>query len=210
MPPSALLVLVPGAGMQPGDFHREGLVGAVGQHRRGVRVHTVDPGMDAYLDGAPEDRLLSAIAAVQREAASAPLWLAGISLGCLAILRSIRAQPGLAQGLMLLTPYVASTGLVARIGRAGGLRRWAASDAADADPEAGLLTWLATTPPASLPHILLGQALEDRFAPTAAMLAELVAADHTVCVAGGHDWASWRALWGMLLAREPFGRATSA
>jgi len=200
-----LLVMVPGMGMQAADFEAEGLIGAV-ERRWLVTVATVDPGLDAYLDGSIEARLLDGIAGAQHDAGARRLWLAGISLGCQAILRCVRLRPDLADGLILLTPYLASTGLVADIGRAGGLRRWSALNSGRQDPEGVLLNWLATTPLGELPRIWLGRALADRFAATATMLADLLPAEQVASVPGEHDWASWRALWRLILDRDPFQR----
>jgi hypothetical protein len=192
--------------MNGAEFAAEGLIDAVTRHDRGVRVHVVDPGTDAHLDGTATQRLLDGISAAHRDAGAARLWLAGISVGCQAILRCVRARPGLADGLILLTPYLASTGLIAQIGRAGGLTAWAGVAAEDTE-EASLLRWLATTPHADLPRILLGRARADRFAATATLLAELVPPEHVASVPGGHDWESWRALWDLLLARSGFVRS---
>jgi len=200
-----LLVMVPGMGMQAADFEAEGLVGAV-ERRWLVTVATVDPGLDAYLDGSIEARLLDGIAEAQHVAGARRIWLAGISLGCQAILRCVRLRPDLAEGLILLTPYLASTGLVAEVGRAGGLRRWSALNSGRQDPERVLLNWLAATPLAELPRIWVGRALADRFAATAALLADLLPAEQVASVPGAHDWASWRALWRLILERDPFQR----
>ncbi len=193
-----LLVMVPGAGIAAGDFAVEGLFPGTAALFSAVAV---DPGMDSYLDGSVERRLLAGIDEARHAAGAARVWLAGISLGCQGILRCIRQRPGLADGIILLTPYLASTGVIAEIAQAGGLRRWTP---ATPDPERALLAWLAATPPAALPRIVLGRARADRFAATATLLADLLPPDAIVSVPGGHDWASWRALWRLVLDRRPF------
>jgi pimeloyl-ACP methyl ester carboxylesterase len=198
--------MVPGMGMAARDFDTQGLTAAVDQRRGPIAVATVDPGLDAYLDGSIETRLLDGIAEAQDAAGANRIWLAGVSLGCQAILRCIRVRPGLAEGVILLTPYLASTGLMAEVSRTGGLRRWSASNAGRHEPERALLIWLATTPPTELPRILVGHALDDRFATTATMLADLLPAAQVISVPGGHDWASWRALWRLILEQNPFER----
>jgi pimeloyl-ACP methyl ester carboxylesterase len=203
--PDSLLVMVPGMGMQEADFHAQGMVAAVERRGWPVAVAIVDPGVDAYLDGSVEARLLDGIAEAHQAAGARRTWLAGISLGCQGILRCIRAQPGLAEGLMLITPYLASTGVIADIARTGGLRRWAAANSGRDEPDRSLLTWLATTPTCEVPRLLVGRALDDRFATTAALLAELIPAGQTVDVPGEHDWTSWNALWQVMLDQDPFG-----
>ncbi len=201
--------MVPGMGMGEADFHAKGLIAAVEQHRWPVAIATADPGIDAYLDGSVDARLLDQIAEAQRETGASRVWLAGISLGCQAILRCVRARPNLVEGLMLLTPYLASTGLIAEIGRADGLRRWAALNAGRDEPDRALLTWLATTPVPELPRIWVGQARGDRFAATAEMLAALLPANRVISVAGEHDWTSWTTLWRLMLDQDPFGQAAA-
>jgi pimeloyl-ACP methyl ester carboxylesterase len=199
-----LLFMVPGMGMRAADFHAQGLVEAIRRRGWPVTIATVDPEPDAYLDGSVEAHLLRDIAQAQRGAGASRVWLAGISLGCQAILRCVRAQPGVAAGLMLLTPYLASTGLIAEVGRSGGLRSWAAANRERTEPDRAFLSWLATTSPANLPWMLIGHAQDDRFATTSEILAPLLPAGRVVRVAGAHDWTSWRLLWRLMLDQDPF------
>ena len=200
-----LLVLVPGMGMTASDFGAEGLISAAEERYGSIRTMAVDPGFDGYLDGSVEVNLLATIAEARRDFRPKHVWLAGISLGCQALLRCIRTQPDLAQGLILITPYLASTGLIAEIARAGGLRNWSAANRGRTEPERALLTWLALTPLSTLPRIFVGRAAADRFAMTATLMADILPADHVVTVPGAHDWASWRALWHLILDCQPFG-----
>lgn len=204
-----LLVLVPGMDIRSADFRARGLIAAVDQRRWPVAIATVDPGMDAYLDDSVEARLLDGIDEAKRASGASRVWLAGISLGCQGILRCVRARAGVAEGLMLLTPYLASTGLIAEVVRAGGLRRWAAASRGREHADRALLRWLAVTPPDALPRMLVGHALGDRFATTAAIVAELLPAGRVVSVAGEHDWTSWQQLWRLMLERDPFGQAAA-
>jgi hypothetical protein len=201
-----LLVMVPGMGMREVDFHAQGLIAAVEQRRWRLTVATVDPGPDAYLDGSVELRLLDGIAHAQCATGASRIWLAGISLGCQGILRYVRAQPDMAEGLILLTPYLASTGLIARVVRSGGLRHWAAKDRRQDQSDQALLTWLATTPLSKLPRMLVGHAIGDRFGTTAIMLADVLPAGQVISVAGDHDWTSWGQLWRLILDQDPFGQ----
>ncbi len=207
---SILVVMVPGMNMQADDFRANGLIAEIERRRWPPAVTTIDPGSDAYLDGSVETRLLDEIEAARDAAGASRIWLAGISLGCQGILRCVRRQPALAAGLLLLTPYLASTGLIAEVVRTGGLRRWAASQPAPAKPEQSLLAWLGATPPSSLPPMLVGHAERDRFASTALLLAEVVPPERMLSVPGPHDWTSWVPLWRQMLDRNPFNRPMAA
>jgi pimeloyl-ACP methyl ester carboxylesterase len=204
-----LVIVVPGMGMDARDIQTRGLTGGIVRHGLSVPVATVDPGPESYLDNSVETRLLEGIAEARRATGSTRIWLAGISLGCQAILRCVKQQSALAEGLILLTPYLASTGLIAEVTRAGGLRPWSTPNAERNDPERALLAWLATAPLRELPRILVGRALSDRFVATANLLADLLPPDEVTSVPGQHDWASWQALWQLILDQNPFERAAA-
>lgn len=143
-----LLAMVPGMGTRPIDFSKRGLVAEIERRGWRIKVAIIDPGPDSYLDNAVEARILDAVAEARRQTGASRLWLAGISLGCQGILRCQRAQPGLADGLLWLTLYLASTGPVAEVARAGGLRQWAAMDQSRGNkPDQALLAWRAATHP---------------------------------------------------------------
>ena len=201
-----LLVVVPGMGMRAEDFRARGLIAGIERRGWPVAIATVDPVPESYLDGSLEARLLDSITEAQCAAGASRVWLAGISLGCQAILRCVRVRPGMIEGLLLLTPYLASTGLIAEVKRLGGLQSWAAENCGRTEPDRAFLRWLAMTAPAELPRMLVGHALNDRFATTAEMLAALLPAGRVVCVAGGHDWTSWSLLWRLMLDQDPFAR----
>lgn len=204
-----LLVMVPGIGMTASDVGSQGLIGAAEASHRPIRIIVVDSGFDGYLDGSVETNLIATIARARDQFCPGRVWLTGISLGCQALLRCVKTQPDLAQGLILLTPYLASTGLIAEIARAGGLRAWSRANTGATEPERALMTWLAKTPMSALPSIFVGHAAADRFAMTAGLVAELLPADRVVTVPGAHDWASWKTLWQLILDRQPFGSVPS-
>jgi pimeloyl-ACP methyl ester carboxylesterase len=203
--PETLLVLVPGMGMTAGDPGTESLISAAEERYGSILIMAVDPGFDGYLDGSVETRLLATIAQARRDFRPKYVWLAGISLGCQALLRCIKLQPDLAQGLILITPYLASTGLIAEIARAGSLRKWSITNRDRTTPERVLMTWLTQTPMSKLPQIFVGRAAADRFVMTATLIADILPADRVVTVPGAHDWVSWKALWRLILDRQPFG-----
>lgn len=198
--PSILLAMVPGMGIAASDFHDRGLIAELNRHHWPVNGTVIDPGPDAYLDHTVEARMLDAIATARQGATR--VWLAGISLGCQAILRCVRARPDLVEGVLMLTPYLASTGLIAAVTRAGGLRPWAHGPHPEDTPEQCLLAWLATA--TNLPRILVGHALRDRFADTAALLSGILPPNRMIGIDGTHDWESWTSLWHLMLDRNPF------
>jgi pimeloyl-ACP methyl ester carboxylesterase len=199
-----LLVMVPGIGMTQADLHEQGLIGAVLERGWPLAIAVVDPGGESYLDGSAAGRLADGILGACRDAGCDRIWLAGISLGCQGILQCVLMRPGLIEGVILVTPYLASTGLIGEVTRTGGLKNWAASQTGVEHPERVLLAWLAATPISRLPRILVGRAMADRFVATANLLAGILPVDQVVSVAGAHDWESWCSLWRLILDRHPF------
>jgi pimeloyl-ACP methyl ester carboxylesterase len=199
--PTILLAMVPGMGIAASDFHDRGLIAELNRHSWPVTATVIDPGPEAYLDHTIESRMLDAIMTARQEAGASRVWLAGISLGCQAILRCVRTQPTVAEGILLMTPYLASTGLIAAVIRAGGLRPWVRGPHAEDTPEQRLLAWLATT---RLPPVLVGHASRDRFADTARLLSHILSPNQMIGIEGAHDWESWTTLWRLMLDRNPF------
>lgn len=193
------LAMLPGAACTARDVVERGFVRAVRDRGLPAEIAVVDARFDHYLDG-------GVVAALGREAVAPararglPLWLMGISLGGLGALACARAHPGEIEGVVLLAPFVGTRGLIAEVGRAGGLREWRAENAAG-DPERELLAWLQAYRPGDpgWPAIHVGYGTGDRYAPAAEMIAALLPQQRRISVPGGHDWATWLVLWERML-----------
>jgi pimeloyl-ACP methyl ester carboxylesterase len=124
-------------------------------------------------------------------------------LGGIGALLHARAYPGGVAGIVLLSPFLGTPGLIAEVAEAGGLGAWQPGEVAANDVERQVLAWLATLrrPPLQL---YLGYGRDDRFARGQALLAEHLPSDRVVLADGGHDWPTWRGLWRRILALNPF------
>lgn len=208
-PAKTAVVMLPGAGDRAEDFLKQGFVRELRNREIDVDVAAADASVDYYLSRELVVRLREAVIDPLRARGVQRIWLMGISLGGLGAVVYALKHAGDVEGLLLIAPYLAARGTVAKILAAGGLARWRpAADDADAadDTENELLNWLGVYDAANprLPRIHLAYGTEDRFSPASHLLAERLPADRIVTLAGGHDWLTWLRLWGCLLDRNVF------
>lgn len=190
-----LLLMVPGAYFRPGDYAAHGMMAAVPPEIEAVEV---PPCPERYLDGDAGRWLHAQFVA---PAAGRRVFMLGISLGAMGALMQAQAHPGTVAGLVLLSPFLGTRGLIAEAVAAGGLPSWPAGKVADADIERRLLAGLARRLPDG---VWLGCGVSDRYADASRLLAGVLPPSRVVWVDGGHDWACWRVLWSKILQAHPF------
>lgn len=197
-----LLVLLPPAFGTPQDFVENGFIAAI--RNRGLPVDVIVAGAiaDHYLDRSVVERLHAAVIAPARARGYRSLWLGGISIGGFGSLL-YRSRHDEAEGLLLLAPYLGSRPAVNEVLRAGGLAKWRPDPNAPRDHERELLVWLkgALARDDVPQRMLMGYGADDRFAPSIELLADALPAAQVVRRSGGHDWETWRGLWGEMVAR---------
>lgn len=205
-----LLVLLPPAFGTARDFFDHGFVAALRTRHPAVDVAAADALADHYLDQSVVEQLHAGVIAPARARGYRRLWLGGISIGGFGSLLYLERQRASVDGLILLAPYLGSRLAVNEVLRAGGFEAWNAPPPAHDDHERALLAWLKTAlqPGSACPPIYLGHGLDDRFAPSIALLAAALPQERVVRMPGGHDWPTWRRLWDALLDRSPFGPET--
>jgi pimeloyl-ACP methyl ester carboxylesterase len=208
-PDRILLVMLPGVGIEPEDFAAHGLVAAAQASGLPVDIAAARPELDLYLDGTIAGAVESAIVAPARQAGYRRIWLLGISLGGMGALLYAASALARVEGIILLAPFLGTPGIIAEVGRAGGLCAWQPGEIAAKDGERALLAWLkdhvAALPPR--PRLYLGYARGDRFVAGHALLADHLPAERVVVVEGAHDWESWGRLWQLVLCKHPFAAA---
>jgi pimeloyl-ACP methyl ester carboxylesterase len=198
------IILLPAAFAQPEDFRHEGFVTAV--RERGLEIDLVFAGLElAHVsDRSMLGRLREEIILPAR-AQGCAVWLGGISLGAYLAL-CLAAQHGdeLA-GLCLFAPYLGSRIVTGEVERAG-VRRWSPGEIAPEDDERRVWRYIQSLREGALP-VHLGLGAQDRFAARHQLLAGALAPTDVDVVAGGHDWPTWRTLWGRFLERRFAPRA---
>jgi len=143
-----------------------------------------------------------------REAGYRDIWLAGISLGGLGALLYTQQHSHDIAGVILLSPYLGDPPVIDEIREAGGLRRWTPGAISEVDYQRRLWVWLkeVAAAPEGFPPIFLGFGRQDRFADAHTLLAEALPRERVFVTDGGHDWPTWRPLWGTILAHTDLPR----
>lgn len=199
--------MLPGVGIEAGEFAKHGLVAAVHDRDLPVDIVAVRPDLDHYLDSSVATVLHDAVIEPALTRAYTRLWLLGISLGGMGALLYGSAYGTRVDGLVLLAPFLGTQGTVSEMAAAGGLASWSPNDSAATASERQILDWLqhrlARSP--DQPALYLGYGRSDRFSAGHRMLAERLPKERVVTAEGGHDWPTWATLWRRVLDTEPFG-----
>ncbi|MFS2100497.1 alpha/beta hydrolase [Variovorax sp. Varisp85] len=209
-----LLVMLPGAYSAPDEFAREGFVHAVQENRVAADVMLVDAHLGYYNDKTILDRLNADVVAPARSQGYRHLWFVGISLGGFGGMLYAQTHPGELAGLVTLAPYLGERALGTDIANAGGLARWNGPlvDPAASPPrtpnETQLWQWLRgyagfTNTAGVRPPLYLGYGVDDRFAFSNRLLANVLPPERVFTTEGGHDWPEWNRLWRRMLPTLP-------
>jgi len=209
-----LLVMLPGAYSTPNEFEREGFVRAVRDNRIAADVMLVDAHLGYYNNKTILDRLSADVMAPARNQGYKHIWFVGISLGGFGGMLYAQTHPGELAGLVTLAPYLGERTLGTDIANAGGLAKWNGPlvDPAESPPrtpnETQLWQWLRgytgfTNTAGARPPLYLGYGVDDRFAFSNRLLAEVLPAERAFTTEGGHDWPEWTRLWRRMLPTLP-------
>jgi pimeloyl-ACP methyl ester carboxylesterase len=207
-----LVVLLPGAYSQPEEFESEaGFVSTL--RRRGVAadVLLVDAHLGYYQERSIVERLEADVLAPARRSGVRAIWLVGISIGGFGALAAAAAAPSASSGIrgvVAIAPYLGEPEIAASIAAAGGLAAWPppAAPVLETGFEPALWRWLqrATASPAEAPEIRLAFGDRDRFVESHRVLAAALPPGRVTVAPGGHDWPTWRSLWGTVLPTLPW------
>lgn len=122
-PATRLVVVLPGRADDLDDLQASGIASAVQRAWPDADVVLAELTLDYFLADRAIPRLHREVVAPARERYEA-VWLVGASLGGMGALLYDRAHPGMADGLVLLAPYLGDRALHDEIRAAGGLARW--------------------------------------------------------------------------------------
>lgn len=201
-----LLLMLPGAKNTPQQLVDNGFISALRERQQGVDVLALDAHADSYLNRAEiEDQLHDTLDAAHAHGYNR-IWLLGISLGGTGAMICAMQRTAEIEGMCLLAPFLGTRGLIAEVVAAGGLNRWRAGEVGKRDHERALLDQIRkeTLDADKFPVIFLGCGSEDRYRGASQMLAELLPPDRVIVKPGGHDWETWKTLWGIMLDKQPF------
>jgi pimeloyl-ACP methyl ester carboxylesterase len=191
------VVMLPGAYSGPADFVQQGFVRAVRERSLEVDLVYAGFGLEQVIDQSVFTRLLEDIILPARKL-GATLWIGGISLGGYLALGCAERHPCEFAGLCLLAPYLGSHLITDEIARAQGIETWHPGEPGHADDDRRIWRFIRTLRAGPL-TVHLGVGRDDRFARRHDLLAAALAPASVDIVPGGHDWPTWRRLWGRFL-----------
>ncbi len=196
-----LLLMLPGAKNTPQQLVDYGFIRALRERGLPVDVLALHAHVDLYLDRPEVERLLHHALDEVRAHGYRRIWLLGISLGASGAMICATQRTGEIEGVFLLAPFLGTRGLIAEVESAGGLEYWQSGDIGSRDHERLLLEQVrgCVLQGSRLPPIFLGYGSEDRYRGTSAMLSACLPPHRLLVRPGGHDWATWIALWHALL-----------
>lgn len=203
-----LLVMLPGAYDKPRDFISHGFIDALRERALPIDVVAVDSHAGYFTGQTIIQRLHEDVVLHAKAKGYRAIWFLGISLGGYGSLLYAREYAQEVEGIIVLAPFLGTRGIIAEIGRAGGLAEWAPGDTVADDRERELLVWLKQYrgTAATLPPLYLGYGTDDRFAGAHRMLASCLPPGQVWTLPGGHDWPTWKALWNAMLDAGVFTR----
>lgn len=198
-----LLVMLHGRGGSAADFEKEGFVGEVKRQGLNVDMVAVEAHMDYYINREIVIRLKDDVIKPAQSAGYNDIILVGVSMGGLGAILYSRAYPKDVHDTWLIAPYLGEDHIIDEISRAGGLNKWTPGRIEKDDWERDLWAWLKeyASKPKNIEGVYLVYGLEDRFAPTHRLLADVLPEKHVFEGKGGHDWSTWRGLWPDLIKK---------
>jgi pimeloyl-ACP methyl ester carboxylesterase len=193
------IVMLPAAFAEPEDFLREGFVAAVRERRLDIDLVFAGLELEHVSDRSMLEWLRTDLIQPAR-ARGCAVWVGGISLGAYLALCLAARHGGELAGLCLFAPYLGSRIVANEVERAG-LASWSAGELDPDDEERRVWRFVQSLRAGEL-TVHLGLGREDRFAPRHRLMAAALAPSDVDMVPGGHDWPTWRTLWGRFLDRR--------
>jgi len=193
-----LVVLLPGRLTTPREMDREGFTELARQAFPGARIVRPDLHIGYYRNRTAIDRLHEDIILPAQRDGLSQVTLVGISMGGLGAMLYDLEKPGIADELILLSPFLGEAEVISEIDAAGDLKSWKADVQGERDFSRAIWKRIQARPSEKTPAaaIQLGCGTEDRLSPTSRLAErELPLSSEAVWMAGGHDWPTWRALF---------------
>ncbi len=201
-----LLLMLPGAKNTPQQLVDNGFISALRERQQGVDVLALDAHADSYLNRAEIEGQLHDTLDAARAYGYDRIWLLGISLGGTGAMICAIQRTAEIEGMFLLAPFLGTRGIIAEVVAAGGLNNWQAGEVGKRDHERALLDQIRekALDADKFPAIFLGYGSEDRYRGASMVLSERLPPNRVIVNPGGHDWETWKTLWGNMLDKQPF------
>jgi len=192
-----LVIVLPGFGADAKDLQKHGIADAVHKHWPEADVLLTSATFAYYKHRNVISRLDEDVVGPARLQGYKQIWLAGASVGGMGVLFYEYAHPGEMAGLVLLAPWLGSSGTLEEIRNAGGVSGWdpgpVPTDVNDDNYQHELWRvakhWSAD--PASAGRVWLICGTDDRLRATSELLAPAIAPSHFLELPGGHHWETF-------------------
>lgn len=199
-----LFVFLHGYGDSPQSFAKNGFVEAVRERNKAVDMVSVDSTIGYYFKNVLVHRLREDVIAPARTQGYDSIWLVGVSLGGFGALSYTSVHPEDISGVIVLAPFLGENEILDEINRAGGVTLWEGWSGIKDEAWSPVLLWLRNYAGKSTksPPIYLGYGSDDRYLPSDKILSGILPPDHVIVLRGGHNWRTWKSLWGLFMRRQ--------
>ncbi|MGD9330252.1 MAG: alpha/beta fold hydrolase [Desulfobacterales bacterium] len=203
-PQSNLFIFMRGIGGSHRSFEQEGLVDDVRTMNLPFDMAAPNAHLGYYTGRTLLVRLKADVIDPARRQGKDNIWLVGFSMGGLGSLLYLREHPEDIEGICLVAPFLGDEEIIEEIQAAGGVRNWSPGVYdAEEDYQRMLWHWIKDHVSQDNPvPIYIGWGTEDEFAPANALLADILRPNRVVKISGGHDYATFKALWDHFLASK--------
>lgn len=213
-PQAPLVVVLPGRRDNVGVLSENGVAEAIQAAWPEAEVVLTSATLDYYLDGGLAQRLHEQVVLPALAGGDRPLYLVGASMGGLGVLLYDQAYPGVAEGLVLLAPFVGNRRLLAEIERAGGVERWQPGPLPESIDRGNfqreLWRHLKSWPGSGRGDgVWLAWGDRDRLRRAVPVLAPLLRPEQMLERPGGHAWSVWTPASAEIFARIAADRERS-
>ena len=211
----ALVIVLPGFGADAKDLQKHGIADAVHKHWSEADVLLTSATFAYYTRHNIISRLDEDVVGPARRQGYKQIWLAGASVGAMGVLFYEYAHPGEMTGLVLLAPWLGSSGTLDEIRNADGVRGWdagsvpAAVDDDNYQHELWRVVKRWSDDRASAARVWMICGTDDRMLPTARLLAPAIPRSHYLELPGGHHWDTFVAATGKIIEqirRQPLSQ----
>ncbi len=192
-----LFVFVRGLGGSHRTFAEEGMVDVTWQ--RGIDFDMVAPNSHFayYSERTLIERLRQDVILPAQKNGYTKIWLIGPSMGGLGSLLYIKEYPEDIDGVCLLSPFLGDDAIIDEITTQGGLSSWTpGAYSPEEEWQRMLWHWLQTeVAKGNTPPIFLAYGNDDMYLKAQLLLSTILPKDRVTSRNGGHDYATFKALW---------------